>query len=36
VFFYASQTDVHLPDDLRRELEAAFGVFDGESMHSTS
>jgi hypothetical protein len=36
VFFYASQTDVLLPDDLRRELEARFGVFDGKSVRSTS
>lgn len=35
-FFYASQTDVLLPDNLRRELGATFGVFDGRSMHSTS
>lgn len=36
VFFYASQTDVLLPDDLRRKLEAEFGVFNGTSVRSTS
>ncbi len=35
VFFYATQTDLALPEDLRQQLEAEFGVFDGSSVRST-
>jgi hypothetical protein len=33
-FFYATQSDVSLPNDLRRDLEAEFGVFDGTTVRS--
>ncbi|MFI6785053.1 hypothetical protein [Micromonospora sp. NPDC050276] len=36
VFFYATQTDVSLPDELRDQLEAEFGVFDGTRVRNVS
>lgn len=36
VFFYATQTDLALPENLRQQLEAEFGEFDGSSVRITS
>lgn len=34
VFFYVTKSDVTLPDELRQDLEAEFGVFDGTTVRS--
>lgn len=34
VFFYVTETDLTLPEDLRRQMEGEFGVFDGTSVQN--
>ena len=36
VFFYASESDLSLPQDLRRQMEEEFGMFDGATVRVTA